>query len=152
GWLYEAGGVTLPFLAVAGAAVAAAGGFAWLPMDPALSARAPASTLRVLRAPAVSACACAVVVLGGTLAMVEPVYSLFLSTNLHLGPFRIGLVFGGAALVNTAAHPVFGRLADRLGSRRLTLSGLLFMALALPGLGLPESFVTAMIASILFTL
>ena len=75
--------------------------------------------------------------------MLEPVVSLWLSSRMQLNPGRIGLVFGIAAIAHAALHPVYGRLADRWGGRRLTMLGLAATALVLPLLGRAWSFESA---------
>ena len=143
GWLYEVGGIRLPFLFVAVLAAIATFGLALVP----IAAVAPSSDRpplqAVFRAPEVRRCALAVVVAGGTIAMIEPVLSLYLASEIHLGPARIGLVFGLAAVATAGLHPIVGRLADRVGGRRLTFAGLFAIALALPLLGLIRSFESA---------
>lgn len=132
GWLYERGGARMPYLAVAALALVAAGAFAAMRF-PRGSGTHEAVPLRiVLKVRAVMVCALAVAVGGGTIAMIEPVLSLFLASKIALGPGRIGLVFGAGAVVATALHPVFGRIADRAGGRRLTLWGLVAIVAALP--------------------
>ena len=68
---------------------------------------------------------------GGTIAMMEPVLSLFLSSAVGLGPARSAWS-GGGAIVATVLHPVFGRVADRVGGRRLTLGGLAAIGVVMP--------------------
>jgi MFS transporter, DHA1 family, solute carrier family 18 (vesicular amine transporter), member 1/2 len=143
GWLYEAGGIKLPFLFVAALAAIATIGLALVP----IAATAPASNRppmrAVFRAPEVRRCALAVVVAAGTIAMIEPVLSLHLASEIQLGPARVGLVFGLAAIATALLHPLFGRLADRLGGRTVTFAGLFAVAFALPLFGLVRSFETA---------
>ena len=81
--------------------------------------------------------------------MFEPMLSLFLAATIHLGPARVGLVFGSGAIVSALVHPLAGRLADRWGSRRLTTSGLVAMACVLPTLGRIWSFESAVAFSAL---
>jgi MFS family permease len=157
GWLYEIGGLRLPFLVVAAFGVVAAAGLAWMkPQERARLAEARThfrgaeadgrgSIRAALHSPDVRACAIAVVAAGATIAMLEPVLSLFLSSEIRLNPGRIGLVFGIAGVAATAVHPVFGRLADRAGARRLTLAGVIAVALVLPLLSLTRSFETAVV-------
>ena len=148
GWLYEIGGIRLPFLVVAAFGVVAAAGLAWMkPQE-----RAPddqhvgrGSIRAAFHSPDVRACAIAVVAAAATIAMLEPVLSLFLSSEINLNPGRIGLVFGIAGVATTALHPVFGQLADRAGARRLTLAGVIAVALVLPMLSLTRSFETAIV-------
>ena len=149
GWLYEMGGMQVPFLGVAGFALIVALGFIWLeiPSKHADLEVVPFST--VIRVPAVMACAAAVVVGGGTIAMFEPMMSLHLAEAIGLGPARVGLVFGGAAVASILLHPLAGRLADRLGSRRLTMVGLIALACMLPVLGRIWNFESAVFFTIL---
>lgn len=132
GWLYERGGARMPYLVVAALAIIAAGAFAALRFPRGSRTHEAVPLRTVLKVRAVMVCALAVAVGGGTIAMIEPVLSLFLASNIALGPGRIGLVFGAGAVVATVLHPVFGRIADRAGGRRLTLWGLVAMVAALP--------------------
>lgn len=143
GWLYESGGVKLPFLTAAALSAAGALGFLWLRLPSAHAAREPVPLRLVVSVPAVAACAIAVIVAAATLSMLEPVVSLWLALQLHLNPTRIGLVFGIAAVVSTGLHPVYGRLADRWGGRQLTMIGLVAMASTLPLLAQAWSFQSA---------
>jgi MFS transporter, DHA1 family, solute carrier family 18 (vesicular amine transporter), member 1/2 len=151
GWLYEEVGTTVPYLVVAALAAACAVGFACLPAPPHASDAHPVKLSTLLRVHDVAVCALTVVLGGGTLSMIEPTFSLFLGDHLGLGPARIGLVIGSGAVVSAALHPVFGRIADRLGSRRLMLAGLVGIGLMLPPLSLISSFVAAMIVWAAFT-
>jgi multidrug resistance protein len=147
GWLYEAGGIRLPFLTVAAGSLAAAVGFIALPMPAPSKPAAHADPLDVLRTPAVAACALAVMVLGATLGLVEPVFALFLSSRLGLGPARIGLVFGCTALANAIVNPLFGHFASR-APRHLTVAGLAAAAIVLPLLSFAFDFRSAVFFSI----
>ena len=73
GWLYESGGPRVPYLAVAGLSVVAAAGLAWLQLPDAAGTGEHIPLRTVVRIPAVAVCAAAVVVGGGTIAMLEPV-------------------------------------------------------------------------------
>lgn len=149
GWLYEAGGFSLPFVAVAACALVVAA-VLWGVRMPAVAGGVDPLPLRsLLRQPPVAACALAVVTAAATISMLEPVVSLWLGTTLRLSPSRIGLVFGAGALAASAGHPVFGRCADRWGGRRLTMVGLLAVAAALPVLSLSTGFSSALGAYVL---
>jgi len=152
GWLYENGGTELPFLCVAALAVVVAIGFLWLNIPSKHTDHVPVPIGAILRVPAVAICSAAVVVIGGTIAMVEPILSLFLASEIHLGPARVGLVFGGAAVVSAVLHPLAGHLSDRWGARRVTMLGLVATSCALPLLGLITSFPTAVALFVLNTL
>ena len=143
GWLYEAGGIRLPFLFVSSLAVLTAIAFAWLELPRPRGATESVPIIRVLRVPAVAACAAAVLAASATITMLEPVLPLVLSTTLGMGPTRIGTVFGAGALATTILHPLYGRLADRAGGRRLTMIGLVLLACVLPVLSLMWSYGSA---------
>ena len=87
GWLYETGDIRLPFLVVAAFGAVAAVGLAWMrpPQRESnlLQGRWARLDLAALRASDVRACAAAVVAAGGTIAMLEPVLSLFLSDEVN---------------------------------------------------------------------
>ena len=143
GWLYETGGMKLPFLTVAALAAVAAAGFVWLRLPDVHAAREAVALGRLLRVRAVAICALTVVVAASTAAMLEPAVSLWLSLDLGLNPSRVGVVFGVAAVAATALHPVFGRLSDRWSGRRLTMIGLVVTALVMPLLGRAWDFQSA---------
>lgn len=151
GWLYETGGVRVPFLSVAVFAVIAAIGFLWLKIPAKHAAHEAVPIRAILRVPAVAVCSAAVVVIGGTIAMVEPVLSLFLASSIHLGPARVGMVFGAGAVASALLHPITGHLADRWGARRVTLVGLVATGGVLPFLGFINSFASAIALFILNT-
>lgn len=144
GWLYETGGPELPYLVVALCAVVAAVGLAAVPLPPRPVTGEPIPLGRIATAPPVVVCAAAVVVGGGTIAMLEPVLSLHFADALGLTPARIGLVFGIGAAVAAFLHPVFGRLADRVGGRQLTLAGLAAIGATLPVLAAATDLSSAM--------
>jgi MFS family permease len=143
GWLYEVGGIRLPFLTVGAMALLTAAAFIWIevPKGHAVLNRVPMAA--VMRIPAVASCFAAVVAVSATICMLEPVLPLFLSSRLGLGPARIGFVFGMSAVVSAVLHPFFGRLADRSGGRRLTIIGLVLIALVLPLLSRAWSYPSA---------
>lgn len=151
GWLYETGGPQLPYLVVAALSAACAVGFAWMAAPPRCDPGERVKLLGLLRVRAVAICAVTVVLGGGTLAMLEPTFSLFLGETIGLGPTRIGLVFGAAAVVSAGLHPFFGRVADRMGGRRLMTTGLVAIALLLPILSRAWSFESAILLNALFT-
>jgi DHA1 family solute carrier family 18 vesicular amine transporter 1/2 len=142
GWLYEMGGMRLPFVTVAAMAAVGAMAFAWLDVPSRQVRDEHVTVLAIVRAPAVAACAAAVVVGAATISMLEPVVALHLA-SLGIRPGRIGIVFGVAAAASTILHPIYGRLADRWGARRLTLCGLALTAVMLPLLGRAWSFESA---------
>ena len=145
GWLYEAGGIRLPFLVVSGLALAGAAAFLCLELPPQRADREVVAVVQVLRDPAVAACAAAVIAASATISMLEPVLPLFLSATLGIGPARIGLIFGLGAVISTVLHPIYGRLVDRWGGRRLTMIGLVLVACTLPILSRTWSYESAIV-------
>jgi multidrug resistance protein len=143
GWLYEAGGVHIPFLAVAAASIVTAALFVWVQPPPFRAGHEPVPVRLLMRHSMVLACVLVVVVASATIAMLEPVLSLWLSSEIDLGPGRIGLVFGIAAVCSTLLHPAYGRFADRFGARRVTLAGMVATAAVLPTLSLAWDFTSA---------
>src|SRR5947207_12133313 len=131
GWLYEVGGIRAPFLLVAALALVAALGFLWLDLPAAVAETEPVPIGVVLRSRPVAVCAAVVVAISATLSMLEPVLPLYLSARLSIGPARIGMLFGCGAVVSAILHPIYGRLADRWGGRRMMLTGLPLAACAL---------------------
>ena len=143
GWLYEMGGIRAPFLLVAALSAAVAIGFVWLEVPPAVAATERVPIRAVLRSPPVRICAMVVVAISATLTMEEPVLPLFLNARFGIGPGRIGLLFACAAVASSVLHPIYGRLADRWGGRRMMLAGLPLVAGALPLINLAWNYPSA---------
>ncbi|HJZ77791.1 MAG TPA: MFS transporter [Vicinamibacterales bacterium] len=142
GWLYEIGGIRLPFLFVTGLAVVSAISFLLIDLPPAHSEHEAVPLKTVLRVPAVAVCTIAVVAASATMSMLEPVLALHLA-SLSIGPARIGLLFGVAAALSAILHPGVGHLADRLGARRMMILGLSLSSFALALAGQSWSFASA---------
>jgi multidrug resistance protein len=143
GWLYESGGALLPFAAVAVAALVVAAIFLVIRFPEAKVAAEAVPVLQIARTRAVVTCVLLVIVAASTIAMLEPVLSLWLAADLGLGPARVGVVFGAAAVGSTLLHPVYGGLADRWGAQRMTIIGLVMTASLLPIVSTARSFETA---------
>ena len=148
GWLYEAGGIRVPFLFVGALAVVGAVAFLFVELPEAHREHETVPLASLLRLPPVAACAIAVVAASSTVSMLEPVLALHLAA-LSIGPARIGLMFGIAATINAMLHPAIGHLADRLGARRLMLLGLMLSAFALALLGQSWSLRSAILFQVL---
>ena len=129
GWLYQAGGVALPFECVAALSLLCAIGFALLKPMPRQAPPERQTLVSILRVPEVAACALAIVLVAASIAMLEPVLPLFFSRTLGFSPAQIGVVFGCAAATLTVMPFLYGPLTDRWGGRRLTLVGLLLASL-----------------------
>jgi MFS transporter, DHA1 family, solute carrier family 18 (vesicular amine transporter), member 1/2 len=145
GWLYEIGGIRLPFLFVTGMAVLTAAAFAALRLPDHRSLREPVPILKLLRDRQIVTCGIIVLLMAATMTMFEPLFVLFLQDTLHIGPARVGTVFAAAALGNTFFHPVVGRMADAWGARRLSGLGLLATAAVLPFVARVWSFSSAVV-------
>jgi MFS transporter, DHA1 family, solute carrier family 18 (vesicular amine transporter), member 1/2 len=143
GWLYEIGGIKLPFLFVTGMAVLAAAAFAALRLPEHRASREPVPILTLLRDSQILTCGVIVLAMAATMTMFEPLFVLFLQDSLHIGPARVGTVFAAAAVGNTFFHPVVGRMADAWGARRLSGLGLLATAAVLPFVARVGSFSSA---------
>jgi MFS transporter, DHA1 family, solute carrier family 18 (vesicular amine transporter), member 1/2 len=151
GWLYEIGGLRAPFLAVAALAAIGAIGFLWLDI-PTEHTETEAVPIRVvLRSRAVASCAAVVVAISATISMLEPVLPLHLTAKLGIGPARIGLIFGSGAVASSILHPIYGRLADRWGGRRMMLTGLPLVAGVLPLLAIAWSYPSTIAFFVLLT-
>lgn len=147
GWLYEIGGIRLPFLFVTALAVVDLIVFALLaPRTHGSGTSAP--MLRVLTERPIAICALVVIAGGGTIAMLEPVIPLVFGTRFGLGPGAIGSLFGIAAVASTVMHPFYGQLSDRFGGRRLMMVGLVASAALLPLLNLATDFRSAAFAMV----
>jgi multidrug resistance protein len=149
GWLYQAGGLALPFLVVSGAAAACAVGFWFMQPGTAPAPTAGPTVWSVIRVPTVAVCSAFVLLTGATMAMLEPVLPLFFNQRLGSSPADIGFLFGGAAVASAVAPFVYGPLTDRWGGRFLTPIGLLATSLCLPTLALVVGFWTAFAAIVL---
>jgi DHA1 family solute carrier family 18 vesicular amine transporter 1/2 len=144
GWLYEAGGIWLPFAAVSLVSLFCAVGFLLIRPEVAARVASRPSIWSVVRVPPVAVCCALVALVGGTIAMLEPVLPLFFSTRLGFGPADIGWLFGGAAVASALMPFLSGPMTDRWGGRRLTPMGLLAAAAWLPMMAAATSFRTAL--------
>jgi DHA1 family solute carrier family 18 vesicular amine transporter 1/2 len=149
GWLYELGGIRMPFLVVTAMAVLTTAGFAWLSLPDHRASHEPIPIGTLLSHPQVATCIVVVLLMAATMTMFEPLFVLFLQDTLHIGPGRVGTLFAAAALANTFVHPVVGRMADAWGARRLAGIGLLASAAALPIVAHTWSFQSAVVLCVL---
>jgi multidrug resistance protein len=149
GWLYELGGIALPFTVVAGISVATAALFMGLSLPAPSNAQSRPAIREVLGIPAVRMCVLAAVAGSATITMFEPVLPLVLDSRMNLGPAQIGVLFGIGALSSAVAHPFYGHLSDRHGGRGLTIAGLCLSACLLPALMLPTTPLTMGIVMVL---
>ena len=149
GWLYQAGGVALPFEFVALLALVCAAGFAFLRPEARAERAARPSIWSVIRVPPVALCAAVVVLAGGTIAMLEPVLPLFFDRHLGLTPSQIGILFGMGAVASTLMPLIYGPLIQRWGARRLTLTGVVLTSAWLPMMATATNFSSAAVLIVL---
>jgi predicted MFS family arabinose efflux permease len=139
GWLYEMGGIALPFTVVAAISAATAGLFMTLRLPPPTNTESGPPVAAVLRVPAVRMCVLAAVAGSATITMFEPVLPLVLDSRMGLGPAAVGVLFGVGALASATVHPLYGHLSDRHGGRGLTVLGLCLSACLIPVLTIPTT-------------
>ena len=148
GWLYELGGLRLPFLVVAALAALDLVVFAIVTPATARAPSVPTPMMQVLRVRAIAICGLMVIAGAASAAMLEPVIPLLLASRAGLGPAAIGTLFGVSALAASAMHPLYGRLSDRWGGGRLMIAGLSGFALILPAMIFVTDFKGAAITMI----
>jgi predicted MFS family arabinose efflux permease len=107
GWLYEIGGIRMPFLAVTAMTVLTMIGFAWLRVPSHHAAHDPVPVGRLIRDPMVATCG-VVVLLVSAITMFELVFVLYIQAKLGTAR-RMGTRPAAAALSNTIFHPLVGR-------------------------------------------
>ena len=145
GWLYQLGGIKMPFLVVTLMALVTTAGFAWLRLPDHRANREPVPVGALLRNRQILTCVIVVLLFASTMTMFEPVFVLFLQDTLHIGPARVGTAFAAAALANTGFHPLVGRMSDRWGARRMVGIGMLVWSVVLPLVAYATSFPSAVI-------
>jgi predicted MFS family arabinose efflux permease len=145
GWLYQLGGIRMPFLVVTAMALLVTAGFAWLRLPDHRANHEPMFLGALLRNRQILTCVIVVLLMSATMTMFEPVFVLFLQDTLHIGPARVGTVFAAAALANTGFHPLVGRMSDRWGARRMVGIGMLAWSIVLPLLAYASSFSSAVV-------
>ena len=147
GWLYEIGGIRMPFLMVAALALVDLIAFALVAPRTRGAGTSP-PILRMLSYRPIVVCVLVVIAGGGTIVMLEPVIPLVFAERFGFGPAAIGTLFAIAAVASTTMHPVYGRLSDRWGGRPLMLTGLVGSAIFLPLLVLATDFRSAALTMI----
>ena len=149
GWLYEIGGIRMPFLAVTAMSIVTMAGFVWLRVPSHHTMHEPVPVAKLVRNPQVATCGVVVFLASASITMFEPVFVLYIQGKLRIGPAKIGTLFAAAALANTFFHPLVGRMADRWGARRLTGVGLLALSCVLPAIAFAQNFEAAMALCVL---
>lgn len=124
-----------PFFAVAGLAAIlfTLGYFALprsIPVPPPESLQGRQGMVRTLLTPTVVPAACVAVAGAAFFGMVDFAVPLDLNRRLGTTATAIGLLFAGAALVDSIAAPLAGRASDRVGRRPVVVVGALVIGLA----------------------
>jgi multidrug resistance protein len=132
GWLDQHYGLRAPFLAAAGLAlVDALARFTLLKDVPAvLDTRM--GFLDLMKNPTIRVFAGAMAMGASLLALLESTLPLHLDAVLKLAPTSIGLCFGAAAVTHMISSPLMGALSDRVGRRKVLVTGLLLAMVAIP--------------------
>ena len=144
GWLYELGGIRMPFIGVAVLALVDVALFLGLQFPEHHAPAEPVPLGMVVRVPAIAACALVVIGISSTISMLEPVLALHLG-GLGVNPARLGLIYGAAAVVTMTLNPISGRLSDRWGARRTMMLGLVMMGFMVAVLGQAWSYLSALV-------
>ncbi len=144
GWLYELGGISMPFIGVAALAILVMTLFMALDFPDHQAPTEPVPLGMIVRVPAIAACAIVVIGISSTISMLEPILALHLA-GLGVGPARLGLIYGAAAVVTTTMHPFIGRLSDRWGARPTMMLGLVLVAGTVALLGQAWSYWSALL-------
>ena len=139
GLLYEWGGYRMPFF-VAGAVAMANGLALWLLAEPPRQGAARSTYRALLRDPSIQVAAGAAVVGAAAWGLLEPVLPLYLEREYEMSPGGVGVLFGAATLVYGVASPVVGGLSDRWGRRPVMVAGIVVLAVSLPLVGVPVSW------------
>lgn len=134
GFLFEHGGMRLPFL-VAAALVAADGIARWVLVRDVPAYARGASLAAVARRPQASRVITLTALGAALLAFFEPILPLHLARDLGIRPGGVGLLFGLAVLVGALTAPLGGLLADRLPPIIVAVTGTLIGAVAVAALG-----------------
>jgi MFS family permease len=131
GWLFERGGIALPFaFSMALCVLLLCGVVFAVPIK--LAPRKELPLRLVSTHPRVRLVALIILTASGILTLLEPVLPLYLNERFGLAPSEIGLAFGAAVLCYALAAGPAGALADRFGRVRTAGVGLLLSALLLP--------------------
>ena len=132
GWLDQHFGLRAPFLAAAGLVLLDALARLTLlrEVPPVRDARLGFRDL--LRDPTIRVFAGAMAMGASLLALLESTLPLHLDAVLKLAPTSIGLCFGAAAVTHMISSPLMGALSDRVGRRKVLVTGLLLAMVAIP--------------------
>jgi len=157
GWLTQNFGPRSPFLLAAGLALLDGAARAFLLQDVEAAPGIRLGFRDLLKDGTVRVFAGAMAMGAGLWALLESTLPIHFDAVLKMGPAVIGLCFAASALSHMLTSPLMGALSDRIGRRKVLVTGLLLalfliplpamtgslalVLLAMVGLGLTASFI-----------
>ncbi len=132
GWLSQHFGLRAPFLVAAALALVDAGARLTLLKDVPVVRDTRMGFGDLMQNGTIRVFAGAMAMGAGLLALMESTLPLHFDRALHMAPTAIGLCFGAAAVTHMICSPLMGALSDRLGRRRILLTGLLLAVVCIP--------------------
>ena len=132
GWLDQHYGLRAPFLAAAGLALLDALARITLLKDVPAVLDTRMGFLDLMKNPTIRVFAGAMAMGASLLALLESTLPLHLDAVLKLAPTSIGLCFGAAAVTHMISSPLMGALSDRVGRKKVLVTGLLLAMVAIP--------------------
>lgn len=85
--------------------------------------------------------------LHGIVAAFLPVYAV---EQIGLSPAQAGILFGAQMITTILSRPVFGRLSDQLGRRRMIVTGITLSAIAVALYAQATGFLVAVLLSMIY--
>ena len=131
-WLDQHYGLRAPFLAAAGLALLDALARITLLKDVPAVLDTRMGFLDLMKNPTIRVFAGAMAMGASLLALLESTLPLHLDAVLKLAPTSIGLCFGAAAVTHMISSPLMGALSDRVGRKKVLVTGLLLAMVAIP--------------------
>ena len=132
GWLSQHHGLRAPFFLAAGLIVLDAVARLTLLEDVAVNGDAQLGFRELLGNATIRVFAGAMALGAGLWALLEATLPLYFDRQLHLTATTIGLCFGAAALTHLATSPLMGALSDRVGRKRVLMTGLVAAVVLIP--------------------
>ena len=132
GYLSQHHGLRAPFLAAAGLIAVDALARVTLLRDVPMERDTRVGFKELLANPTVAVFAGAMALGAGMWALLEATLPLYFDRQLRLSPTAIGLAFGAAAVVHLITSPMMGALSDRVGRKRVLMTGLVLAVVILP--------------------
>jgi len=132
GWLSQHHGLRAPFLLAAGLILVDALARLTLLEDVPMERDTRMGFKELLANPTIRVFAGAMAMGSGLWALLEATLPLYFDHQLHLNATAIGLAFGSAAVVHMITSPLMGGLSDRVGRKRVLMTGLVLAVVLIP--------------------